>query len=194
MIPAYVVSGICVLSVVGIGCIPMGYAATAAGLVAATPIAGDPIGEGGAVGGRLHISGSRGFTLAVEGEALHVGTAPCCVAWQAEAGAGYAFVPRPFESRLGYEGLVLAGVASPEPSDPARLEALATVRFALLVRLTGNDSVLHQDRRPSVPVWYLEPLLNVGPSLELQGGRPVVALDAAAGIGLRASFYDRTAP
>jgi hypothetical protein len=176
------------------GCIPMGYALEAAGALQATSGDRGAGAAGGGVGARVHANGSRGLTLAVDGAALGALTgSPCCAWWRGEGGAGYAFVPRPFEASLGYEALVLGGVESLAESSGSRVELLAGGRLALLWRITANDSVWQQDRSPSAPVWFLVPLVTLGPALPLSGDKSV-AFDAFGGIALRAGFYDRNAP
>jgi hypothetical protein len=176
-----------------VGCIPMGYAASLSALGTTGTQSISAVQEGAELSGRVHAQGSRGLTLAGDVDlARPDASRACCILGRASLGAGYAYAPRPFEGRLGWEALGRAGVGSVTPHNEPRFALLAAARLALLVRLTGDTSVWAQDRAPSRPVWYLAPFADASP-LFPTSALPV-SLEATLGLGLRASFYDPLAP
>jgi hypothetical protein len=105
-------------------------------------------------------------------------------------GAGYAYVPPPFESPWGYELTARLGLG--DVPGGSQVAVHTGGRAALLFRPGQSDTVWHQDRVPTGVLWYIAPFLSVDPTVATTWHNPWV--DAVAGIGLYALHYDIGAP
>jgi hypothetical protein len=112
-----------------------------------------------------------------------------------ELRAGYAYVPRPFEGRVGWE--LTGGVgAADRPTAVIPTTAwgpLIDGRASLLLRLTGNDTVWAEDEHTSIPL-YLVLGAQLGGFFPSDHAERPPFPEVAGLVGLRVNHYSTGAP
>lgn len=175
------------LSVVGTGCLPVGYGGSLSGYGGVFH-GKETSGEAGTEASfHFYPEGSRGLAMTAD---IGVTSASPGTAGRAGLGAGYAYIPRPFEARVGYELLARGGLGN-MPGD-CHLALHAGARLALLYRLGHDDTVWHQDQSLSHLLWFVGPFVSIEPATQSNWTNPW--LDNVAGIAVYALDYNTGAP
>ncbi len=105
-------------------------------------------------------------------------------------GGGFAFVPAPFDSPWGYEITAQVGLGNLPGERP--LGVYPGGHAALLFRPGQRDTLWHQDRSPTCPLWYIGPFVDAGAGIPTT--RSPVFFDGVAGIAVSFLHYDLGAP
>jgi hypothetical protein len=150
---------------------------------------------GGKVTGRAYPEGSRGFAIGFDELVLaRLNHGPCCDQWRAHVAAGYASLPLPGRSTVGFETYLLAGGGRvPAPDDAAGALSWG-LDFALPLRLSAGDTAWRSDEILGTSI-YLVP--DVGAMAFAPMGSGVdhrVRAEASAGLSLRYMIHSGALP
>jgi hypothetical protein len=175
------------LPVVATSCLPVGYAGSLGGYGGVYDGKATSGEAGGEASFHFYPQGSRGAALTAD--VGGTGASPGLAA-RTGIGAGYAYVPRPFEGHWGYELLARGGLGN--VAGDGQLALHAGARFALLFRVGQDDTVWHQDESPTAVLWFVGPLVDIEPATPSSWAFPWI--DGVVGVAVYAVHYSIGAP